>query len=96
MLLNLNLVIGVVFVFLGLIANVAGIGGGIIFMINDSQARAQSIQLSSSFILKFIQALTVFLKALAAAPSWLVVNFMGLVFLLLGVYFLGQDNICIL
>lgn len=92
MVLSLNSVIGSVCVLIGLIANIAGIGGGIVAIVNDSQVRSQSLQVSGNFILKFIQALTFFLRALTAAPAWIAVNFIGLIFLGVGIYLLNLDS----
>lgn len=68
---------GIILIVVGLIALLAGVGGGIAAMIKAWQTKP-SPQGLSELPTEFIKALTEFAKALTAAPVWLAMNIIGI------------------
>jgi len=79
-------VLGIVLIVIGVIAIMAGIGGGIakMFLELKKEAKASSFGLADILPAKTIEALTKFLEALVKAPIWLALTIIGLLLVAAG------------
>lgn len=77
-------VLGWILIVLGLLASVAGIGGGIATMFQEIQKKVDKNRSFSGDFLptEFLKALTEFVEALTKAPLWLALTVIG--FFLIG------------
>ena len=69
---------------IGLIALLAGIGGGIATMFKQLRPTGERGLALPAFPTETLKALTEFLKALTAAPPWLALTIIGLILIIYG------------
>ena len=80
--LNINLMLGLACIVLGILSISAGIGGGIMTMIRTP--KAYGIEESNNIFTEFINALGTLTQALTAAPTWIAMNIIGLILIFFG------------
>ena len=87
------IVVGILLMILGVIVLAFGVGGGIAKMVKDLRegAAAASGTDPVASLQKLVTALTELLKALATAPGWLALVFIGFALVGVGAWLVGPS-----
>jgi uncharacterized membrane protein len=95
MTIQINIIAGILCIILGFLTSVAGIGGGIATMIKEIKSSSIEQQADdANWLAQLIEALTAFLKALNASPTWLSISILGLL-IFSGGFYLTNTNMII-